>query len=560
MLFTTAYGQSWLTCPQSLNPAQIRAGNRVAACEALTVNSPINNVNPGDRLKVGWPSNNRAGGYVRLGLIPFSNSIIESQFEQNVIKVTCFGNSLAGQSANGDCIHPCNARAGCAFQKTSNDVDRYDTTIKIPLNLAAGKYVLQWNGVVGTKLTPYFSCSIIQIVSDGPFVGKTCKKSTSPSSSVPSCLNSGGPPASTIVQNTNFGNFCFADPNSIGATNVDIDIGVQPVNFDCDPRVGCTGSLNPSICVVQVFGIKDPTNPKQICAATATTTKPVTTTAKFISTTSIAATTTIKSTTASKLATSSAATTTTKLVLTTSALTTKNLPTKSITSKTTIATTASKIYTGKPTTSLKSTFTTTKSATPPKPTQTSVPAAGCAPIKSPGSQCRAGTDYDRCYGKDYLSCVPNSQSGFSWLVRSCGPGTVCRPLNGGLNFVCDFPGNGPVCPVDNLVGVASIDSDQVTTCHSVIESGGLCVNGDYQCSGNGFVQCDNNKWINMDCAAGTICRPDSITKITCDLPDAVKCENAILGTASRSDCRLAVVTMTETITVDAIQTEDNIGL
>ena len=60
-------------------------------------------------------------------------------------------------------------------------------------------------------------------------------------------------------------------------------------------------------------------------------------------------------------------------------------------------------------------------------------------------------------------------------------------------------------------------------CHPTIPAGNWCRTGDYKCSGNGFVQCDHNRWVKMDCGPGTLCRPDRWVKIVCDWPYNVKC-------------------------------------
>jgi hypothetical protein len=47
-------------------------------------------VQAGDRLKVGWTSNNHGGGFVRLSLAPKSQ-ISQATFDQNVLKTSCYG-------------------------------------------------------------------------------------------------------------------------------------------------------------------------------------------------------------------------------------------------------------------------------------------------------------------------------------------------------------------------------------------------------------------------------------------------------------------------------------
>ena len=43
-------------------------------CEREDRKKVVTPVKPGDRLKVGWTSNNHAGGYVRLALVPEGRS------------------------------------------------------------------------------------------------------------------------------------------------------------------------------------------------------------------------------------------------------------------------------------------------------------------------------------------------------------------------------------------------------------------------------------------------------------------------------------------------------
>lgn len=58
--------------PFNTNP--FRGGNTVGPCENWSGNRPVNRVRAGDRLKVGWSSNNHGGGYVRLALVPEAQS------------------------------------------------------------------------------------------------------------------------------------------------------------------------------------------------------------------------------------------------------------------------------------------------------------------------------------------------------------------------------------------------------------------------------------------------------------------------------------------------------
>eukprot|EP00835_Amoeboradix_gromovi_P003548 NODE_239_length_13273_cov_0.404964.p1 type:complete len:1101 gc:universal NODE_239_length_13273_cov_0.404964:7318-4016(-) len=486
-------GHSWMSCPLPFNTNPSRGGILTPSCEAFTSSSPTNKVSPGDRLKVGWVSNNHGGGYVKLSFVPF-DSINELTFQQNVLKLACYGiDERPGRYAYGDCVHPCNGRGGCDYQKSTTDIERFDTTVKIPMNLKAGKYVLQWTGLVGNAFAPYYGCSLIEIQTDGPYVGKSCLKNALPSNSAPGCVKSGGPAVETILKNTKFGDFCFADPSSTEATNVDIDIGKQPVNYDCDPRVGCSLSVNPALCASDLQGIADSSNPKQICLGAPS----ATTTIKASTTTTKAFTTTVKA------STTKASTTTIKASTTTSSKSSS--------------------------TSKKST-TTAPATTTAASTPTNIP-NGCPAIVEPETQCTPGTDYDRCYGTDFIRCAPgviNNKATFLWKRASCAPGTQCRPINNGLGFLCDWPGNGPVCPTNyDSVDASSVTAatDSKTTENPTFAKCGLpvadkqlgCLQGEYRCVGDGFFQCDNNVWIQKSCASGTHCQQRNEFKIECTI-------------------------------------------
>jgi hypothetical protein len=65
--------------------SEIRAGIVDAPCEDLKPESFVQVVKAGDRLKVGWTSGNRGGGWVRLSLAPYSNKedlLTQSNFDK----------------------------------------------------------------------------------------------------------------------------------------------------------------------------------------------------------------------------------------------------------------------------------------------------------------------------------------------------------------------------------------------------------------------------------------------------------------------------------------------
>jgi len=70
----------------------------------------------------------------------------------------------SGQTVYGDCKHPCNARAGCEYQAYEEDNARFDTTVKIPHNLADGDYVLQIKSAMSSHPHFYYSCARVKVV------------------------------------------------------------------------------------------------------------------------------------------------------------------------------------------------------------------------------------------------------------------------------------------------------------------------------------------------------------------------------------------------------------
>ena len=117
-----------------------RIGNTNPPCESVDPSTLVGyKVKAGDRIKIGWDSGNRGGGFVRLALAA-QTDFSEAAFNKSVLKQTCFGaDSRPGRYAFGNCVHPCNARGGCEFQNAQSDNQRYDTTITVPTNLKDGK-------------------------------------------------------------------------------------------------------------------------------------------------------------------------------------------------------------------------------------------------------------------------------------------------------------------------------------------------------------------------------------------------------------------------------------
>eukprot|EP01135_Chromosphaera_perkinsii_P001787 Nk52_evm56s210 gene=Nk52_evmTU56s210 len=254
---------SWMSCPRSLNPNAGRGGDQSGPCENFFGEPPVTQISAGERLKVGWVSNNHAGGYVRLSLVPWDQKDNAELYKQNVLKGACYGydGSVASNFlSQGECFHPCDARPGCQWQASENDFERFDTTIAIPYNLDDGFYSLQWVALVGNGGTPYYSCAKLQVT--GGNSAMSCARSGAAKAYACAKSNAGAP-SSVILGNTKAGDFCFAQ-NGLG--DIDSTIAQRPINYDCDPRTSCSLSVNAQSCAENLSGIADPNDPKQVCS------------------------------------------------------------------------------------------------------------------------------------------------------------------------------------------------------------------------------------------------------------------------------------------------------
>ncbi|XP_028393958.1 uncharacterized protein LOC114518207 isoform X2 [Dendronephthya gigantea] len=255
VLFRHGDMHSWVSCPRSFDPSPYRGGNQIGPCEPW-YHGVVNPVKAGDRIKVGWTSNNHGGGFVRLALVPESEMNNREAYKRNVLKFTCYGHDQRpGRYAYGDCKHPCNARPGCEYQSERDDVERYDTTLTIPYNLKDGVYVLQWISLVGNIKEPYYSCVKLKV--SGGNSNLNCH-SNDP---IPTakCHRSGGPPMDVISKGTTRGKFCFRKD---GVGHVDENVRQVPINVDCDPRITCQLSIWDG-CKNELTGIENPWNPRQ---------------------------------------------------------------------------------------------------------------------------------------------------------------------------------------------------------------------------------------------------------------------------------------------------------
>jgi hypothetical protein len=160
--------RSWLSCPPSPNSFfSNRAGSFTGPCEFdILPNQPVTQVRSGDFLKVGWPSVNQGtlrthkfcyiyyyetgGGFVRLALASSQYRYNSSAFNNNILKVACFGCSPDAQDTNASlsaisrCNHPCGAGGPCDGGSVQTLPESYQTAIQIPTNLPDGSYLLQW--------------------------------------------------------------------------------------------------------------------------------------------------------------------------------------------------------------------------------------------------------------------------------------------------------------------------------------------------------------------------------------------------------------------------------
>lgn len=232
-------GETWLTCPPSLNPpSENRESSTIGPCEAGWIpdyvslgpkskydvlRNPATQIQPGERLKIGWVSNNYADGFVRISIVPAHMALDSKAFDSSVIKIACFGRDQRPLSSyEGFCNHPCDANGpwrlisqgeitntkkrsqetslieepknleerhqykfnpcpvGSKFILISRDEKdrnlRYETTIEIPSNLpetpdgvprgvhGGNLFMLQLKAVTGKTVTVSYSCSLLEII------------------------------------------------------------------------------------------------------------------------------------------------------------------------------------------------------------------------------------------------------------------------------------------------------------------------------------------------------------------------------------------------------------
>ena len=84
-----------------------RLGSTQGPCESSDLSKgTAYSVQAGDRIKVGWVSGNRGGGYVRLSLVPLASASSQKAFNDSVLKLTCYGQEeRPNRFFAGMCIH-----------------------------------------------------------------------------------------------------------------------------------------------------------------------------------------------------------------------------------------------------------------------------------------------------------------------------------------------------------------------------------------------------------------------------------------------------------------------
>lgn len=263
-LFGAVFAHTWMSCPWSFDVDPGRPADTVGPCENEKVWHGVkypNEYKAGDRMKVGWTSNNHAGGWVRIALAPYGQHKTHKAFDDNVMKITCYGHDQRpGQTIYGDCKHPCNARAGCEYQAYEEDNARFDTTVKIPHNLADGDYVLQIKSAMSSHPHFYYSCARVKVTGGNP----NMKCPQSKLIVVPGCLKGTAVELKKYTENSKPAQFCYRED---GPGYIDADMYRVPKNVQCDPRITCAVSIDGKGCKGQhkMADITNDWKPEQIC-------------------------------------------------------------------------------------------------------------------------------------------------------------------------------------------------------------------------------------------------------------------------------------------------------
>lgn len=161
-------GHSYVTQPitrsnQKQTNSGCRGPNCLGPCDVSSsqARTPAVTIARGGTIKVEWPRNNHAGGFIRLAWAQTSGSDSHSSFDNGVQEIVCH--------ENGGCF-PDDANAPNGGDSGPGDGSRRacSATITVPLHLADGSWTLQWAWFGGAfALGDYYSCVDYKI-SGGP--------------------------------------------------------------------------------------------------------------------------------------------------------------------------------------------------------------------------------------------------------------------------------------------------------------------------------------------------------------------------------------------------------
>jgi len=161
-------GHSYVTQPitrsnQKQTNSGCRGPNCLGPCDVPSsqARTPAVTIARGGTIKVEWPRNNHAGGFIRLAWAQTSGSDSHSSFDNGVQEIVCH--------ENGGCF-PDDANAPNGGDSGPGDGSRRacSATITVPLHLADGSWTLQWAWFGGAfALGDYYSCVDYKI-SGGP--------------------------------------------------------------------------------------------------------------------------------------------------------------------------------------------------------------------------------------------------------------------------------------------------------------------------------------------------------------------------------------------------------
>jgi len=406
-----------------------RAGINSGPCENFDpAKSFVQNVTAGSRLKVGWLSGNRGGGFVKLSLAPAASTIEQSNFDSGVLKVTCFGHDQRpNRFSFGSCNHACNARGGCDFQSDPSDLERFDTTITVPYNVE-GLQFLQLEAYVGVSLSPVYSCSALNVV------GGDSSLPCSAPAAIPvanTCESVSSITSDDLITGVSAGKFCF---NSDGTAAIDDNIASVPVNSECDPRVSCGFANLAQLCQADITQtILDPTVSPHVASCTLTAWTPPTSAPKTATTTAIEIVTT-----EAPVPTTEAPVPTTEAPVPTTEVPVPTTEVPVLTTEVPVPTTEVPVPTEAP-----SVTTTTENETATYSTTTCVSSNA---VIAPGSSCDASSALKICSGSQIAICSQyETLSGYfgKYLFIDCPEGTVCDQSCG--HPVCSLA-NTNICP------------------------------------------------------------------------------------------------------------------